>query len=281
MTTALLVSGSGLQQLVLDGPFLLAALLAVAAGLVSFVSPCCLPLVPGYLSYVAGLTGDDLRRATVPGAGQGRGGVDVVPAVRRQVAPRWRAVWGTTLFVLGFAAVFTSYGALFGSLGALLAGHQDALIRVLGILTIVMGLVFTGILWRVPWLMRTVRPRYRPRVGLGGAPVLGVVFGIGWTPCIGPTLAAVLLLATSSGDAARGAGLSFAYSLGLGVPFILAAGFLQRFLGTSGWARRHARAITRSGGGVLIVLGIVQVTGLWTLLMSSLQGLITGWAPPL
>lgn len=266
------------QDLVMEGPLLLAGLIAIAAGALSFFSPCCLPLVPGYLSYVAGLTGEDLQQAQ---DSQESGAAAAATMVRPVERVRGRTVWGAVLFVVGFAAVFTAYGALFGSLGAVLIIHQDTLIRGLGVVTIVLGLLFTGVLWRIPGLMRSVRLDYRPRAGLAGAPLVGVMFGIGWTPCIGPTLAAVLTLATSTGDAGRGAALSLAYSIGLGIPFILAAAGVQRFMGSIEWARRHARGIMRFGGGMLILLGILQVTGTWTAIISRMQGLIAGWTPPL
>jgi cytochrome c-type biogenesis protein len=296
--------GESVSGVVLSGPLLLAALLAVAAGALSFFSPCCLPLVPGYLSYIAGVTGADTQagaelRQRIPatagaslGAGAGAGGQvpsKAVTGAGGQVptkavtgaGARHRTVLGSVLFVLGFAAVFTSYGALFGAFGGLLIVHQETLVRVLGVLTIGLGLVFTGLLWRIPLAGRTFRIRYRPRAGLAGAPVVGVLFGLGWTPCIGPTLAAVLTLATSSADAGRGAALSFAYSLGLGVPFVLAAASVQRVMRSFGWARRHARGIMRAGGAMLVLLGVLQVSGLWTALVTRLQGVIVGWQVPL
>lgn len=272
----LLPIGQDVQGLVLDGPLLLAGLLALAAGLVSFFSPCCLPLVPGYLGYVAGLAGQDARdQDRTDGA---RNGVAVAVARR---PTRGRTVWGAVLFVAGFAAVFTSYGWLFGSVGAWLIAYQGTLIRVLGVITILVGLVFTGLLWRLPFAGWSSKPGYRPRAGLGGAPLVGVMFGIGWTPCIGPTLAAVLALAATSGGAERGAILSFAYSLGLGVPFLLAAMTVDRGMRTFGWARRNARLIAQSGGAMLVLLGVLQVSGVWTAIISRMQGLITGWEAPL
>jgi cytochrome c-type biogenesis protein len=294
------VAGS-VSDLVLSGPLLVAVLIAAAAGAVSFFSPCCLPLVPGYLSYVAGVAGSEARPAPVgdgeglPPGGTGAvsvagaGGVEaVVQAPTRTAtrpvlttARRSRTVLGAVLFVAGFAAVFTSYGALFGAFGGLLISYQDMLVRVLGVVTILLGLVFTGLLWRIPLAGRTFKLGWRPRAGLLGAPLVGVLFGLGWTPCIGPTLAAVLTLATSSADAGRGATLSFAYSAGLGVPFIVAAVSVQKAMVSFGWARRHARTIMRAGGAMLVLLGLLQVTGLWLLLISRLQGLITGWQVPL
>ncbi len=272
--------GADAQNMVLDGPLLLAGLIALAAGALSFFSPCCLPLVPGYLSYVTGLAGQDALAANSPGSAEvGTPEGSVTVATRRPT--RRRTVWGAVLFVAGFAAVFTSYGALFGSFGALLITHQDTLIRILGGVTILVGLIFTGLLWRLPFASRSFKLSYRPKAGLAGAPAVGALFGLGWTPCIGPTLAAVLTLATSSAGAGRGAFLSFAYSAGLGIPFILAAFSVQRFMGSVAWARHYARGIMRTGGGFLIVLGLVQLTGLWTQLITRMQGWISGWTLPL
>ena len=282
----LLSIGQGAQDLVLDGPLLIAGLIALAAGALSFFSPCCLPLVPGYLGYVAGLAGEDAAASAGPTAGVSRSATQETSSegstsVATRSRTRGRTVWGAVLFVAGFAVVFTSYGWLFGSFGAWLITYQETLIRVLGVITILVGLIFTGLLWRIPFAGRSFRLAYRPRAGLAGAPLVGVMFGIGWTPCIGPTLAAVLTLATSSAGAGRGAALSFAYSVGLGIPFILAAFSMQRFMGSVAWARRHAGGIMRTGGAMLIILGLLQLTGIWTALISRTQGLIAGWSPPL
>lgn len=285
--------GDGVGQLVSSGPVVVALLIAAAAGALSFFSPCCLPLVPGYLSYAAGVSGAEIQEgrppvraaAAVPAGApalaeeRNRPLVATGPSAPRRA--RSRIVIGTALFVLGFAAVFTSYGLLFGAVGAWLITYQRVLAVVLGGLTIVLGLSFAGALARVPVMGRTVRLGYVPRVGLAGAPLLGVVFGLGWTPCIGPTLAAVLTLATSSASAGRGAVLSFAYSLGLGIPFLVAALSFQRALVAFGWARRHAQGLMRVGGLGLVLLGILQVTGMWSTLMASLQGLVAGWVTPL
>ncbi|NHA01288.1 cytochrome c biogenesis protein CcdA [Nocardioides sp. W3-2-3] len=256
------MSTASLGDAVAYGPLLVALPVAILAGLVSFASPCCLPLVPGYLAYVSGAAGADVTLAS--------------DAPRRSLA-----VGGTVLFVLGFAVVFVAYGALFGAVGANLIQHQDTILRVLGVLTIVLGLMFAGLLGHIPGLSRTVRLGYRPKVGLAGAPVLGVMFGVGWTPCIGPTLAAVLSLATTSGTAGRGALLSFAYSLGLGIPFILSAFGITRVFSVFSFARRHARAIMRTGGGMLVVLGVLEVTGLWAAWLAQLRTLIGTWQVPL
>jgi cytochrome c-type biogenesis protein len=253
----------GIGQLVMSGPLVLAVPVALAAGAVTFISPCCLPLVPGYLSYVASMSGADAQRSadrlaraggpspSVAGAAAGPAAVAVVaspPAVRSGSAMRGRTVAGTVLFVLGFSALFASYGAAFGGLGVMLLSHQQVLLQVLGGLTIVLGLLFAGALDRFALAGRVLRPSARSRAGLAGAPLVGVMFGLGWTPCIGPTLAAVLTLAVATGSAARGAFLAFVYGLGIGIPFLIVAALFQRGMRLFSFARRHAALVTRVGG---------------------------------
>ena len=236
---------------ILTGSLALALPVAALAGLVSFLSPCVIPLVPGYLGYVTGLSGAELHG--------GR---------------RGRVVLGTALFVLGFSAVFVSYGVLFGGLGAVFTEHGDVITRVMGLVTIVLGLLFAG--W-LPGLSRDWHTNVRPAMGLVGAPLLGAVFGIGWTPCIGPTLSAVLLLAFDEASAGRGALLSFVYCLGLGLPFLAVALAYQRAMRVLRWVRGHQLAVMRAGGIMLIVLGVLLVTGVWSELMTSMQAWLGGF----
>ncbi len=236
-----------LDGTVLTGSMLLAIPIAALAGLVSFFSPCVLPLVPGYLSYVTGVTGADLAEAR-----------------------RGRILVGTLLFLAGFTGVFVSFGAAFGYAGNTLLEHQDLLIRVLGALTIVMGLAFMGV---IPWLTRReFRIHTRPAAGLVGAPMLGVLFGLGWTPCIGPTLAAVQTLAFVEGGAGRGMFLSLIYCVGLGLPFVLASLLYRRALNAFGWLKRHTRTVTVVGGVMLVLVGLAMVSGLWTEMTIAMQG---------
>ncbi|HVX44052.1 MAG TPA: cytochrome c biogenesis protein CcdA [Mycobacteriales bacterium] len=275
----LVASVSGhLADTVLSGPLVVGALVAALAGLVSFLSPCVLPLVPGYLSYVGGLTGTQVTGSGVESA-TGSGGTATL--VRTRADPRRRTLAGAALFVLGFTAIFVSYGAAFGGLGASLREHERLIERVLGVLTILLGLAFAGLLDRLaPLLQREFRVHRLPSAGLLGAPVLGVLFGIGWTPCIGPTLGAVQTLAFSSSSAQRGALLSAAYCVGLGVPFILAAFGFQWLLRTFGAIRRHTVWVTRTGGVLLVVLGVLVFAGWWDQLMVQVQSwaLNRGWS---
>ncbi|HET7349501.1 MAG TPA: cytochrome c biogenesis protein CcdA [Marmoricola sp.] len=228
-----------------EGSLLLAVPVALVAGLVSFFSPCVVPLLPGYLSYATGLSGADLAAAR-----------------------RGRMLMGSLLFVLGFSFVFVSYGALIGAVGEWLFTYERPITIVLGVLTIVLGFVFLGVL---PWMQRDWRVHKVPAVGLAAAPLLGLLFGLGWAPCIGPTLTAVTTLALNEASAGRGALLSLVYCLGLGLPFIIAALAYRRMLGTVGWVRRHQRWVTGLGGVMLIVVGLLLVTGWWDVMVDWLR----------
>jgi cytochrome c-type biogenesis protein len=265
---------SGLAEtfagIVTDGSLVLAFLVAALVGLVSFASPCCLPLVPGYVGYIAGLAGSGVPAPSRPGPAVATGPSTVQPggaaaggavlAPPRTEPARRRLLFGSLLFVAGFSVVFVSFGALFGGLGRLLLQSAPVLTRVAGVVTIAMGLAFLG---AIPWLQRERRMHRRPVGGLAGAPVLGVVFGLGWTPCLGPTLAAVNALSYTEASAVRGAVLGLAYCLGLGVPFVAMALGARRAVRASGWARRRARWVTWFGGGLLVLLGLLMLTGLW------------------
>ena len=224
-----------------SGSLVLAVPVALVAGLVSFFSPCVIPLLPGYLSYATGLSGADLA------SGQAE--------VRRG-----RMLLGSLLFVLGFTVVFVALGTLSGAVGAWLVTWRRTLTLVLGVLTIGLGLAVAGL---VPALQRDWRVHKVPAVGLAAAPVLGFLFGLGWTPCIGPTLAAITTLSLNEATAGRGALLSAVYALGLGVPFVVAGLAYRRALGAFGVIRRHQAWVTRAGGLMLVAVGLMLVTGMW------------------
>jgi cytochrome c-type biogenesis protein len=323
------VSG-GLEHLILSGPVLLAMPVAAAAGAITFLSPCVLPLVPGYLSYLTGMSGS---AAVSPAAGSAAGPAagpaaeqtagpagparTLSPAVATAAAAgtvgtvgmpvgdgdalaasaavaaaipagpagpaeaataaaaaapvRSRVMLGTLLFVLGFSALFAVEGVTAASLGDTLRLHAAGLTQILGGLIIALGLLFIGLFDRFSFAGRIVKPGLRPRAGLAGAPLLGVLFGLGWTPCTGPTLSAVLLLGSTSGTAIRGGLLAFVYALGIGVPFLIVAFAFQRGVNVFGFARRHARLVTRIGGLMLIAVGLLEVTGAWAAAITWLQ----------
>jgi cytochrome c-type biogenesis protein len=195
---------------------------------------------------------------------------------------RRTAVLGAALFVLGFSALFAVYGAAIGWLGAAMHDHERGLSQILGVVLILLGLLFAGVFDRFSFSGRIVKPSLRPRAGLASAPLLGVLFGLGWTPCIGPTLSAVLTLGFTTGTAARGAFLAFVYGLGVGIPFLIVAFAVERGMSMFGFARRHAKQVTRVGGLLLIAVGVLEVTGAWSSVLIWLQThLISGYNPPL
>jgi len=235
-------------DVIFDGNLIVAAAVSMVAGLISFASPCVLPLVPGYLSYAAGMT---------------------------EVRSRGRAALGSVLFVFGFSILFISYGAIFGSIGAKISSNSNIFSLILGFLTIAMGVIF---LFNQKFY-RSFKPVWKVRAGLAGAPILGFLFGVGWTPCIGPTLGAVQTLSFQESSALRGAILSFAYCLGLGIPFILVGIFFDKSNRLRKFVSRRGNYLTLIGGIFLILIGILQVTGLWADAMNSLRGFISDFAP--
>jgi len=278
-----------LAELVADGSLFVAIPIAVLAGLISFLSPCVLPLVPGYLGFIGGAVSprlDSERRSIAPTSEDSseirRQSGDSPTSVTTDAAPdapaRGRLLLGVLLFIAGFTVVFVSVAMLGGTLGRFFIEYADIITRVLGVVIIAMGLVFIGVFGLA---QRIARPQVRGNLGLIGAPLLGIALGIGWAPCIGPTLAVILTMAFDSGSAARAATLGLAYSLGLGIPFVLLTlGF--------GWAtrsvtflRRHIRVVNLIGGALLITLGLLMVTGVWTQIMAQLQGVFASVPLPL
>ena len=229
-----------------SGFLLVAFPIAILAGLISFLSPCVLPLVPGYLSFAAGYS-----------------------------KAKGRVFLGSILFVLGFSVLFISYGALFGGIGSRIATNDETITRILGVITVLLGLIFMG---SFP-MMRTFSPKIATNGGLIGAPLLGFLFGIGWTPCIGPALATVQTLAFQESSAARGAILSFGYCIGLGVPFIASGLYLDKSERLRKYLTKRGDLISKIGGVLLILIGIAQVLGLWTDLMISLRSMISAFTP--
>jgi cytochrome c-type biogenesis protein len=241
-------------EIVSGGNLALALPIALAAGLVSFASPCILPLVPGYLGYVGGFAGDGQRR------------------------DRRRLLLGVLLFVLGFSVVYVTLTLAFAVAGLTLIRWMGLITRIVGAVVIVMGLVFIG---QFSFLQRTMKPQWTVATGLGGAPMLGIVFGLGWAPCMGPTLVAVLGLSLGSGSPARGILLGAVYCLGLGIPFLLVALGFNWVTGSVSWLKRHIRIINIIGGAMLVAIGLLMVSGIWSVLISNLGSVISGFVPAL
>ncbi|VXB63260.1 cytochrome c biogenesis CcdA family protein [Pseudoclavibacter sp. 8L] len=300
MTTPLLASsaltaiapGSAVGETIVSGQLLLAIPLAVLAGLISFASPCVLPVVPGYLGLVGAVAQD--APAKVParqsvGASSGPA-TAAEPASRPDDQPeakrgllarlttgRGRVAFGAALFVLGFTVVYVLSGAASGLLGFWLIQYQGVIMRVLGVVVIVMGVVFIG---QVSFMQRTARMKFAPS-GLLGAPLLGIVFGVGWVPCLGPTLIAINSLSYQFASPGRGALLAFFYCIGLGLPFILVALGIGRVTTGINWVRKHIRTINLVGGGILILIGFLMVIGVWQHFMSAFAATIGGYVPAL
>jgi len=243
-----------IRDLILNGNLALALPIALLAGLVAFASPCVLPLVPGYLAYVGGFAGS--AEKSVRGARQ-----------------RGRLLGGVALFVLGFSVVFITLNVVAAAAGALLIPWLGLITRIAGGLLILMGLVFIG---QFRLLQRDFKPQWRTTTGLAGAPLLGIVFGLGWAPCIGPTLAAVLSFSMGSGNAWRGVLLGVVYCIGLGIPFLLVALGVNWVTGSVAWLKRHIRVINIVGGSFLILIGLLMVSGVWQILVNQLQGAVIG-----
>jgi cytochrome c-type biogenesis protein len=238
---------------VISGGLWLAIPIALAAGLLSFLSPCVLPLVPGYLGYVSGVTSGRERT-------------------------RGRMLAGVGLFVAGFSVVFLAVSLLVGTVGVFVTQYTDIILRIAGVVVILMGIVFIG---QVSFLQRTFKPGWQPRTGLIGAPLLGIVFAVGWTPCVGPTLIAVQSMVLDQGSLGRALIIGVAYCIGLGIPFLLVAIGFGWVGGSVRWVKRHIRAVNIAGGALLIVIGLLMVTGVWRGVISGFGAVISGFNPVL
>lgn len=300
MTTALLASsamtsisaGNAVGETIVSGQLLVAIPLALLAGLISFASPCVLPVVPGYLGLVGAVAQDAPSkipaRQAVGASAMGTASVPApsqpaAPASRRKRLAAWllrgrgRVAFGATLFVLGFSVIYVAFGAASGLLGVWFLRYQDIVTPVLGAIVMLMGLVFIG---QVSFMQRSARMKFAP-AGLLGAPLLGVIFGVGWLPCVGPTLATIQALSINLADPGRGALLAFFYCIGLGLPFILVALGIGRVTTSINWLRKHIRTINLIGGGLLILIGFLMLIGVWQYFMSAFAATIGSYVPAL
>ena len=237
---------------VLGGGLWFAVPIAIAAGLLSFLSPCVLPLVPGYLGFVSGVSSGRERT-------------------------RGRMLLGVALFIAGFSLVFLGVSLLVGTVGVFVTTYTDVILRIAGVVVILMGIVFIG---QVSFLQRTIKPGWRPRTGLIGAPLLGIVFAVGWTPCVGPTLIAVQSMVLDQGNLGRALIVGVAYCVGLGIPFLLVAIGFGWVGGSVAWVKRHIRSVNIAGGALLIIIGLLMVSGVWRTFISAF-GAGLGIANPL
>ena len=244
----------GVGELVGDGQLLVALPIALLAGLLSFLSPCILPLVPGYLGYVGGLSGTGGRR------------------------DRSRLILGVSLFILGFTLVFVATNAAFGALGTWLFVYGDTITRFAGVIVILLGLVFIG---QFTFMQREFKVSWMPATGVAGAPLLGIIFGLGWTPCLSPTLAAITAISFGGGSAWQGVTLGVVYSLGLGIPFLLVAFGFGWVTTSVAWIKKRIRLVNIIGGSLLVIVGVLMVTGLWSVWMSQLGAVINVFVTPL
>ena len=244
----------GVGELVGDGQLLVALPIALLAGLLSFLSPCILPLVPGYLGYVGGLSGTGGRR------------------------DRSRLILGVSLFILGFTLVFVATNAAFGALGTWLFLYGDTITRFAGVIVILLGLVFIG---QFTFMQREFKVSWMPATGVAGAPLLGIIFGLGWTPCLSPTLAAITAISFDGGSAWQGVILGVVYSLGLGIPFLLVAFGFGWVTTSVAWIKKRIRLVNIIGGSLLVIVGVLMVTGLWSVWMSELGAVINVFVTPL
>ncbi|WP_181062598.1 cytochrome c biogenesis protein CcdA [Pseudoclavibacter sp. RFBG4] len=287
--------GSAVGETIVSGQLLLAIPLAVLAGLVSFASPCVLPVVPGYLGLVGAVAQDapakvPARQSVGAASGPAAAAESSSPASRpadqpeakrgllaRLTAGRGRVAFGATLFVLGFSVIYVLFGVASGFLGKWFLRYGDIVTPILGVIVVLMGVVFIG---QVSFLQRSARMRFAP-AGLLGAPLLGVIFGVGWLPCVGPTLATIQALSYTLADPGRGALLAFFYCIGLGLPFVLVALGIGRVTTGINWVRKHIRTINLVGGGILILIGFLMVIGVWQHFMSAFAATIGGYVPAL
>jgi cytochrome c-type biogenesis protein len=265
-------------EVIISGQLLAALPIALLAGLISFASPCVLPVIPGYIGMLGAVSDTKKSDKNNRDAREPAASGSTATAVREAAAPaRGRVALGALLFVLGFSVIYVVTGAFFGQLGVWFLRYQDPITRILGVVVILMGLVFMGMAG--PW-QRTIKLGRAP-AGLVGAPLLGAIFALGWAPCIGPTLVAIQSLSFDSASAGRGALLAFAYCLGLGIPFILAAVFWSSATGWIGWLKRHIRTINLVGAGLIILIGVLMVAGVWQLFVSYIGSILPGYVAPL